>query len=597
MNKFSFLKKLLPFLAIALITLWSCQKDVNDFGATPTNLIPDLTTKVNASVSGFVTDENNTAMSGATVTVGNRTTTTDQYGYFQVKNVDVVKTAAVVTVSKPGYFHGIKTFIAAENKAAFFRIKMILKNNAGAINASSGGNVTLTNGMIVALPSNAVVNAATGVTYNGMVNVAAYWINPTSQYVNAEMPGDLRGLNTVGAIKALQSFGMIAVELTGASGELLQIASGQKATVTFPIPASLTASAPSSIPLWYFDEAIGLWKEEGVATKNGNNYVGEVSHFSFWNCDVPNNYVQFDCTILDADNTPIPYAVVRISDLSNPYNSRIGFTDSTGYVAGLVPDNANLKLEVFTYQACTAAAHTQNFTTASSAVSLGNIVLQNTAMNQAAVSGTVTDCNNNPVTSGSIIVLKDNQYFRYGINSNGTYSFSSLLCSGPTTVTLIATDAVTAQQSSPVTATFANGPVTIPNIQACGISTAQFLNYTINGTNYTYASPADSFYMVVNQQIVPSRIEISAEQFSPGQNGFGTIGFDATGVAVGSSQPISLFFCSQISDTTSFVTPFNVNITEYGNIGEFIAGDFAGTINGMTTTYIVSGNFRVRRRQ
>ena len=596
MKGFSFLKKVLPFLAISLITLWSCQKSLNDFGISG-DQIPDLTTKVNASVSGFVTDENNTAMSGATVTVGTRTATTDQYGYFQVKNVDVVKTAAVVTVSKSGYFHGIKTFIAAENKAAFFRIKMIPKTTSGSINASSGGNVTLTNGMIVALPSNAVVNAATGVTYNGMVNVASYWINPTSQYVNAEMPGDLRGINTTGAIKALQSFGMVAVELTGASGELLQIASGQKATVTFPIPTSLTATAPAEIPLWYFDEAIGLWKEEGLATKNGNNYVGEVSHFSFWNCDVPNNYVQFDCTILDADNTPIPYAIVRITDLSNPYNSRSAYTDSTGYVAGAVPDNANLKMEVFTYQGCTAAAYTQNFTTTSTSVSLGNIIIPNTALNQAAVSGTVTDCNNNPVTSGSIIVLKDNQYFRYGINSNGTYSFSSLLCSGPTTVTLIATDAVTSQQSAPVSATFANGSVTIPNIQACGISTAQFMNYTINGTNYTYASPADSFYMVVNQQIVPSRIEISAEQFGLGQSGFGTIGFDAAGVAVGSSQPISLFFCSQIQDTTSFVTPFNVNITEYGNIGEFIAGDFAGTINGTTNTYVVSGNFRVRRRQ
>lgn len=583
-------------MAISLITLWSCQKSLNDFGISG-DQIPDLTTKVNASVSGFVTDENNAAMSGATVTIGTRTATTDLYGYFEVKNVDVTKTAAVVTVSKSGYFHGIKTFIAAQGKSAFFRIKMIPKNNAGAINATSGGNVTLTNGMIVALPSNAVVNASTGVTYNGMVNVAAYWINPTSQYVNAEMPGDLRGLNTSGAIKALESFGMVAVELTGASGELLQIASGQKATVTFPIPASLTATAPAEIPLWYFDEAIGLWKEEGLATKNGNNYVGEVSHFSFWNCDVPNNYVQFDCTILDGDNAPIPFAVVKITDLSNPNNSRFGYTDAAGYVAGAVLDNANLKMEVFTYQACTAAAYSQNFTTTSVSISLGNIVIANTALNQAAVSGTVTDCNNNPVTSGSIIVLKDNQYFRYGINSNGTYSFSSLLCSGPTTVTLIATDAVTAQQSTPVTATFANGPVTIPNIQACGISTSQFMNYTINGTNYSYASPADSFYMVVNQQIVPSRIEISAEQFGLGQSGFGTIGFDAAGVAVGSSQPISLFFCSQISDTTSFVTPFNVNITEYGNIGEFIAGDFAGTINGTTTNYIVSGNFRVRRRQ
>jgi hypothetical protein len=35
--------------------------------------------------------------------------------------------------------------------------------------------------------------------------------------------------------------------------------------------------------LWSFDEAKGLWKEEGQAIKTGSNYVGDVSHFSFWN--------------------------------------------------------------------------------------------------------------------------------------------------------------------------------------------------------------------------------------------------------------------------------------------------------------------------
>ncbi len=55
---------------------------------------------------------------------------------------------------------------------------------------------------------------------------------------------------------------MAAVELTGTSGELLQIATGKKATLTLSIPSSLAASAPATIPLWFFDEAKGLWKEE-----------------------------------------------------------------------------------------------------------------------------------------------------------------------------------------------------------------------------------------------------------------------------------------------------------------------------------------------
>ncbi|MBL0200667.1 MAG: hypothetical protein IPP81_11130 [Chitinophagaceae bacterium] len=102
------------------------------------------------------------------------------------------------------------------------------------MNAASGGTVTLANGLSIKLPVGGIVNAATNATYTGTVNVAAYWINPTAADLNQIMPGDLRGINTEGTLKLLQTFGMAAVELTGASGELLQIANGQKQHLLYP---------------------------------------------------------------------------------------------------------------------------------------------------------------------------------------------------------------------------------------------------------------------------------------------------------------------------------------------------------------------------
>ena len=149
--------------------------------------------------------------------------------------------------------------------------------------------------MIISLPSNSVVNVATDAPYTGTVNVAVHWIDPTAVDLDQIMPGDLRGIDETGSLKGLKTFGMTAVELTSASGELLQIASGKKATLTMPVPPALLSNAPSSIPLWYFDEINGLWKQDGTATKTGNTYVGDVSHFSFWNCDQPGDYVQLNC--------------------------------------------------------------------------------------------------------------------------------------------------------------------------------------------------------------------------------------------------------------------------------------------------------------
>src|SRR3954469_15272215 len=95
-NKFT--RAIVPLIAV--LFFFSCQKDIDSNPNPDNGIVPDFTTKVTASsVSGFVTDENDAAVPGASVTVGSSNTTTDQYGYFEVKNVLVVKDAAVITVN------------------------------------------------------------------------------------------------------------------------------------------------------------------------------------------------------------------------------------------------------------------------------------------------------------------------------------------------------------------------------------------------------------------------------------------------------------------------------------------------------------------
>ncbi len=586
---FTLTKKILYRNALLLFTavlFFSCQKELSIDNGTG-SLPPDLKTKISSSVSGFVTDENNAAVMGATVQFATSSITTDKYGYFEAKNVQVVKNAAFVTVSKPGYFKGIKTYIAKEGKSAFFRIKLIPKTIVGNINGTSGGSVTLTNGLSIALPAGAVVNAATNVAYTGTVNVAAFWINPEAADLNKIMPGDLRGIDKDGSLKLLQTFGMAAVELTGASGELLQIATGKKATITLPIPASLTASAPASIPLWYFDETNGLWKEQGSAVKTGNTYVGDVSHFSFWNYDVPGNYVQFDCTLKDAAGNPIPFVPVQIT-VSGTNNYAYGYTDASGYVGGAVPANAILDLKVHPVYYCTTPIYTQTFATTNANISLGVITIAN---NTAIVSGTATDCNNNPVTNGYIILLNSGHYTWYPLSNTGTFSFSTILCSNPNAVTIVAEDLTAMQQSAPIITNLIVGANTIGNLQACNNSIAEFLTYTINGTNYSYTAPVDSVTYGGNA------LEIGVSANIIGTMNPAYLVFAAPGIGLNSSQLLSSFTTTQMQNTT-IPNPISVHITEYGAVGQFVSGNFTGTFvyfQPPNTVYNVSGSFRVRR--
>lgn len=583
------------FLSVFIV---SCQKELSGNGFTVTETLPDLTSRINSSVSGFVTDENNAAVEGASVVVGGINTTTDKYGYFEVSNASVVKNAALVTVAKSGYFKGIKTYIAAENKSAFFRIKLLPKTIAGNFIAASGGTVNLANGLNITFPADAVVLAATPATaYTGQVNVAAQWINPTAADLNKIMPGDLRGLDSDGFMKLLTTYGMAAVELTGASGELLQIAAGKKATMTFPIPNSILSAAPANLPLWSFDESNGLWKQEGQATKTGNNYVGEVSHFSFWNCDVPSNFVQFNCTLQTQDGAALPGLFVKVSVVGNTQQAGYGYTDSTGYTGGAVPNNSQLLLQVFT-SGCGTPIFSQNFTTGSTNVSLGTLIIPSTT--GASVSGSV-NCSGAPVTDGFVIMQKDGEYYRFPLSNTGTFSFNTVLCSNSTAATFIGENQTTQESGDPVNYTLVPGTNAIGAISGCGTSIDQFINYTINGATYSLTYPTDSLISRSNNQGNPTSIFVSGnlQNSSPIGN---TIYFSFTdnGIAPGSTQTLMDLYTSQIGDSTGSlsVPPSNVSITEYGAIGQFMAGNFTTTLTGAppaNTPYNITVNFRVRR--
>lgn len=575
------------------VTFTGCKKNT-DISATDTGNPPDLTTKVRSSVSGFVTDENDQAVNLATVQVGTATVSTDKYGYFEAKNVDVVKDAAVVTVIKSGYFKGIKTYMAEEGKASFFRIKLIPKTNAGTVNAVAGGAVTLANGLSITLPANSVVNATTNSAYTGTVNVAAYWLNPIAADLPGIMPGDLRGINADGNIQLLTTYGMAAIELTGSGGELLQIATGKKATLSLPIPSSLVSSAPATIPLWYFDEAKGLWKEEGSATKTGSNYVGEVSHFSFWNCDVAVNYVQFNCTVVNSNNQPLSNILVKISYQSNPAVFRFGYTNSAGYVSGAIPKNAQLLLEIITDFTCTTVFYSQPFTTTNVNVSLGTITIPNTT-SIALISGTVTNCSNNPVTNGYIIVQSGTNYSRFSLSNTGSYSVNLLLCNNTSnSVILIGEDAVSQQESNTSTYSITPGNNSIPVIQACGTSTLRFVHLTVNGNPQNYNILPDTIYMYQ-----PGNNNMGIYYLPVPYVSYGYLSFTQTGIGVGSTQTLVTMAIPQVIFSLIINNPpVNVSITEYGAIGQFVAGNFAGSFTGpppSNTQYNITCSFRVRR--
>ena len=92
------------------------------------------------------------------------------------------------------------------------RIQLLPKTNTGSFSAPSGGTINFRRCKIGY--ACIVVVDASGIAYNGTVNVAMTWIDPTAPNLGSIVMGDLRGITTAGVERGLSTYGMLGVELT-----------------------------------------------------------------------------------------------------------------------------------------------------------------------------------------------------------------------------------------------------------------------------------------------------------------------------------------------------------------------------------------------
>jgi hypothetical protein len=237
------------------------------------------------------------------------------------------------------------------------------------------------------------------------------------------------------------TYGMIGVELLSGSGQPLKLAQGKKATLEFPVQTEQTAHAPQTIPLWFFDEISGIWREEGSATRIGDKYVGDVSHFSFWNCDipVPQTILSGSITYSESDS-PLSDIYVKIT---RPNGSMAtANVQSDGYFSGIVPANELLVLSVHSY-VCGSSIELYSTTIgplAQGVVDLGNIEVTPTSNLAMVISGIVTDCDSNPIEGIAVqITVSESDYPAYVLtNELGEFSRTYFcLSSGTSTIDLV----------------------------------------------------------------------------------------------------------------------------------------------------------------
>ena len=362
-----------------------------------------------ASVSGFVEDESHQPVSGAVVSAGRATATTNNQGYFAISKADFTGDFCYIKATNKGFFTGSTTIHGNANNTFATTIVMVRKTNVQTFAASQGGTISVVGGAQANFPANAI-QTVDGLAYNGKVNISIAHLNPTSDNFSNLIPGgDLRAYSKDGKDVQLYSLGMLNIELEDEAGKPLQLAKGKQAQLTIPVPTSMQADATATIPLWYFDEIKGVWIEEGEAILQNGSYVGNVSHFTPWNCDKPFPPSVLNFTIVDVKGDPVSYAKVRIGQFTASANG-------SGKVVSKVVSRASLNIDVVDeYGIPTGATIKTPFLEDNKEYDLGKIVFN--PKNRSSLVGIIKNCDGSPL-NGYGYMKYNNSYARFIITNS-----------------------------------------------------------------------------------------------------------------------------------------------------------------------------------
>lgn len=429
---------------------WNTDKPIQQ-QEEESNFFENFGNSINARFIGKVINEDNNPVSGVSISIGSSMTTTDSNGIFSVTDASVFEKFAYIKASKDGFIDGSRALVPSDGINQVTIMLLDLETTA-TINSGESSTVDLPDGTQIVFEGN--FENGQGVNYTGAVKVTLKHLNPDSSSMDLQMPGMLFAEDSNGSPRVLETYGMIAVELRSASGDELNLAEGSTAEISVPVPQNAT-NAPATIPLWFFDEEGGYWKEEGQATLQGNRYVGNVSHFSFWNCDAPFPYVQFCVTIEDVEGIPSPWTFVYLQRENTGWNSTTGGTTNVnGEVCGLIPADEILTLTIPDY-GCIG----NDFVTTIGPFTTDQSITVQVDDADALITnftGVFNDCSGNPITDGYMQLFYNDSTQTIPID-NGMLDLTIDYCSNNSAYSALVVDLLN-NQTTDVTA----GNFTVP---------------------------------------------------------------------------------------------------------------------------------------
>jgi hypothetical protein len=276
------------------------------------------------ALRGVVTNTLPGPLGGVRISAGGVSTSSAADGRYELR---VPAGAHVVRFEKTGFVTTFERVDVVSMSPTQLDASLLELAPGMPLDATAGGAIVSARGAGLMAPPMGFVDRD-GEAVTGMVTVHLTPIDPSMASEMRAAPGDFTA--EMGGTEAMiESFGMMDITVMQGT-ETLQVATGQELEIRIPVAGG--ATAPEAMQaLWSFDEARGIWVDEGMAMFDAasGTYVARTTHMSIWNVDKPYLATCLCGTVTERGAGPLPGSRVTSSGLDY-FGTSEATTDSEG---------------------------------------------------------------------------------------------------------------------------------------------------------------------------------------------------------------------------------------------------------------------------
>ncbi len=465
------------FLLLSFTLILSCHEDSIEETIITDDFEPFTIYEVD--VSGLVSDQEGAPIANAIVSMDDQTVRTNQYGYFKLEDISSGAQGAWLEITAAGFIPTGRRIDVLNSLDMIVDINMLLVPEPDIINGEAGETINITSRASVRFAPNGIQRD--GQLYSGTVYVRSLSISPDDPDLTDKMPGSLVGVNLDNDLQSLRSYGMFYVTLEDDQGRELQPDTNAGALLQMQIPDKLISDAPSSMPMWYFDQSIGYWIEEGVATKVGDVYQARVSHFTWWNIDLPIGDLINTCITVSLEDQLLTNTELLFSIAGQPFGLQT--TNDEGVICVALPKDLTITLSLYN-ELCEVSPGTSIGPFSSDQMNVEVIVEENSE-NKVALTGTVTDCDGQQISNSQVYIIRAGTSNVLETDQSGQYNILILCTTSGEQIEILAVDAIK-QKSKSTVISITNAETVSQDITVCD-EIENLLVADLNGNAFTGA--------------------------------------------------------------------------------------------------------------